>query len=113
MTRPIILDLTADAQGMVALLVALQVPDHVRPVLVLFSGRATQVDVAMAHARDLLRACGLGMCRCGPAVLARWCRRMAWRMTCRRAMTGWGRRIWSRPYGPARSMVPRYAVPAR
>lgn len=60
MTRPIILDLTADAQGMVALLVALQVPDHVRPVLVLFSGRATQVDVAMAHARDLLRACGLG-----------------------------------------------------
>ena len=58
MTRPIILDLTPDAQGMAALMAALQVPDHVRPVLVLFSGAATRVDVAMAHARDLLRACG-------------------------------------------------------
>ncbi|MCE2564275.1 nucleoside hydrolase [Komagataeibacter sp. FNDCF1] len=60
MTRPIILDLTPDAQGMVALLAALQVPDHVRPVLVLFSGRATEVGVAMGHARDLLRHYGLG-----------------------------------------------------
>lgn len=59
MTRPIILDLTPDAQGMVALLAALQVPDHVRPVLVLFSGQAARVDVAMTHARDLLRAYGL------------------------------------------------------
>ncbi|MBE7729521.1 nucleoside hydrolase [Komagataeibacter sp. FXV3] len=59
MTRPIILDLTPGAQGMATLLAALQVPDHVRPVLVLFSGRAAEVEVAQAHARDLLHQYGL------------------------------------------------------
>ncbi|MBV1822513.1 nucleoside hydrolase [Komagataeibacter oboediens] len=59
MTRPIILDLIPGAQGMATLLAALQVPDHVRPVLVLFSGRATEVEVALAHARDLLDQYGL------------------------------------------------------
>ncbi|WP_025814559.1 hypothetical protein [Komagataeibacter kakiaceti] len=43
MTRPIILDLTPDAQGMAALFAAVQVPDHVRPVLVLFSGGASRL----------------------------------------------------------------------
>lgn len=59
MTRPIILDLTAGAQGMATLLAALQVPDHVRPVLVLFSGGAAEVGVALTHARDLLHQYGL------------------------------------------------------
>ncbi|NVN35898.1 nucleoside hydrolase [Komagataeibacter swingsii] len=59
MTRPIILDLTPGAQGMATLLAALQVPDHVRPVLVLFSGRPAEVAVAQAHARDMLRQYGL------------------------------------------------------
>ncbi|GCE83212.1 nucleoside hydrolase [Komagataeibacter diospyri] len=59
MTRPIILDLTPGAQGMATLLAALQVPDHVRPVLVLFSGQPAEVAVALTHARDLLHQYGL------------------------------------------------------
>lgn len=59
MTRPIILDLTPDAQGMATLFAAVQAPDHVRPVLVLFSGAATQVATAITQARDLLRRCGV------------------------------------------------------
>lgn len=59
MTRPIILDLTPDAQGMATLFAAVQAPDHVRPVLVLFSGAAAQVATAITQARDLLRQCGV------------------------------------------------------
>ncbi|WP_130730559.1 nucleoside hydrolase [Komagataeibacter xylinus] len=59
MTRPIILDLTPGAQAAATLLAALQLPTHVRLAGVLFSGEATEVGVAMAHARDMLDQYGL------------------------------------------------------
>ncbi|MCE2574927.1 nucleoside hydrolase [Komagataeibacter sp. FNDCR2] len=59
MTRPIILDLTPDAQDMAALFAAMQVPDHVRPVQVLFSGGASRVEGAVRQARDLLHQYGM------------------------------------------------------
>ena len=59
MTRPIILDLTPGAQAMAALLAAVQIPDHVRVVQVLFSGEAAGVEAAMTQARDLLDRHGL------------------------------------------------------